>query len=332
MSGAPPGVKGTNGIGNRMLRSVFLSIVATAALGSAAVQDPASEAPALRFSVNVDLVALPVTVRDAKGRTVSDLSQQDFEVFEGGVRQSIRVFRHEDIPVTVGLVIDHSSSMRPKMGEVVEAARTFVRESNPEDEMFVVNFNEHVRAGLPDAVPFTNRADRLESAILRAPFDGQTALYDAMFDALQRAGAGRREKKALILISDGGDDASTHTLDDVLKLAARSTAVIYSIGIYDLDDPDRNPDVLRRLARATGGEAFFPKAADGIVATCESIARDLRSQYLIGYVPTPAARHAGYRAIRVTAHAAGKEKLSVRTRAGYFAAGDSAPVKDQSPR
>jgi Ca-activated chloride channel homolog len=316
-----------------MLRWILLLIVATAARISAVIQDPASEAPAaFRFSVNVDLVALPVSVRDAKGRTVSGLSRRDFDVFEGGVRQSVRVFRDEDIPATVGLVIDHSGSMRPKMSEVVAAARTFVRESNPEDEMFVVNFNERVQAGLPKGVAFTNHADQLESAILRAPFEGQTALYDAMFDALQRAGPGSREKKALILISDGGDDASTHTLDDVLKLAARSTAVIYTIGIFDLDDPDRNPDVLSRLARATGGEAFFPKAADGIVATCESIAHDIRSQYLIGYVPTPAARHAGYRAIRVTVYAAGKGKLSVRTRAGYFVTGDAAPAKDRSPR
>ncbi len=311
---------------------IFLSI-ATAGLGFAGAQDPQSneDSPSLRISVNVELVALPVTVRDAKGRPVVDLRERDFEVYENGVRQSVRVFRHEDIPVTVGLVIDHSGSMRPKLSQTIDAARTFVHASNPEDEMFVVNFNERVQVGLPSQVRFTNRFDQLEPAILRAPAAGQTALYDAVFDALTQVGTGAREKRALIVISDGGDNASAHTLTDVLKLAARSTAAVYTIGIFDSDDPDRNPDILRRLAHATGGEAFFPQS-DAIVATCDYIAHDMRSQYLVGYVPTPTAQHAGYRSIRVTARAAGKGKLSVRTRTGYFAAVNSGIVKNRPSR
>ncbi len=311
-----------------MFSLVLLLIVATAAMSSAAAQDSTSGAP-VRFSANVDLVTLPITVRDTKGRPVTDLLQQDFEVYENGARQSIHMFRHEDIPVTVGLAIDHSGSMRPKMGEVIAAARTFVKSSNPEDEMFVVTFNERVYPGFADAVHFTNRFDQLESVIRRAPLGGQTALYDAIFEGLEQVGLGSREKKALIVISDGGDNASAHTLAEVLKLAGQSTAVIYAIGIFDSDDPDRNPDILRRLAHATGGEAYFPALPDGIIATCEGIARDIRSQYLIGYVPSPAAQQAGYRTIRVTAHAVAKGKLSVRTRAGYFATG-SAHLKDQA--
>jgi VWFA-related protein len=299
-------------------------------MSSAEPQDSTSgAATSLRFSANVDLVTLPITVRDAKGRPVSDLHQQDFEVYENGARQSIRIFRHEDISVTVGLVIDHSGSMRPKMTEVIAAARIFVKSSNPEDEMFVVTFNERVNPGFAGAVHFTNRFDQLESTIRNAPLGGQTALYDAVFEALEQVGLGSREKKALIVISDGGDNASAHTLAEVLKLAERSTAVIYTIGIFDSDDPDRNPDILRRMAHATGGEAYFPALPDGIIATCEGIARDMRSQYLIGYVPSPAAQQAGYRTIRVTAHAAARGKLSVRTRAGYFATG-SAHLKDQA--
>lgn len=313
-----------------MFPLVLLLIAATAATGSAEPQDSTTDAAAsVRFSANVDLVTLPITVRDAKGAPVSDLHQHDFEVYENGVRQSIRVFRHEDIPVTVGLVIDHSGSMRPKMAEVIAAARTFVKSSNPEDEMFAVTFNERVNPRFSAGIHFTNNFDQLESTIRKAPLGGQTALYDAVFEALEQVGLGSREKKALIVISDGGDNASARTLAEVLKLAGRSTAVIYAIGIFDSDDPDRNPDVLRRMAHATGGEAYFPARPDEMTATCESIARDMRSQYLIGYVPSPAAQHAGYRTIRVTAHAA-KGKLSVRTRAGYFATGGHALLKDQA--
>ena len=175
---------------------VLLLIAVTAALNSAEPQDSTSDAAtSLRFSANVDLVTLPITIRDARGRPVSDLRQQDFEVYENGVRQSIRIFRREDISVTVGLVIDHSGSMRPKMPEVIAAARTFVKSSNPEDEMFVVTFNERVYPGFAGAVHFTNRFDQLESIMRRAPLGGQTALYDAVFEALEQVGLGSPRKE-----------------------------------------------------------------------------------------------------------------------------------------
>ncbi len=149
--------------------------------------------------MNVDLVVLHPTVTDRKGRFISDLRQQDLEVYEDGVRQSIRLFRHEDIPVTVGLVVDHSGSMQRKLADVIAAARTFVQSSNPEDQMFVVNFNENVTLGLPGAIPFTNSSDELERAISKTPTTGQTALYDASAVALERLQAGSRDKKALIV-------------------------------------------------------------------------------------------------------------------------------------
>ncbi|HUI59262.1 MAG TPA: VWA domain-containing protein, partial [Steroidobacteraceae bacterium] len=168
------------------------------------------ETPPYQISVNVDLVVLHATVRDRKGGFASDLREGDFGVYEDGVRQSIRLFRHEDLPVTVGLVVDHSGSMHRKLADVIAAARTFVRSSNPEDEMFVVNFNEHVTLGLPVAIRFTNRIDELEAAVLRAPAMGQTALYDAVVESLERLRSGGRDKKVLIVISDGGDNASAH--------------------------------------------------------------------------------------------------------------------------
>jgi Ca-activated chloride channel family protein len=147
-----------------------------------------------QISVNVDLVVVHATVRDRKGAAVANLTEKSFEVFEDGIRQSIRLFRHEDYPVTIGLVIDHSGSMRHKMDDVVAAARTFVRASNSDDQIFVVNFNEIPRFGLPAKTLFTNRADELETAIAAMPVTGKTALHDAIVLALERLQASDREK------------------------------------------------------------------------------------------------------------------------------------------
>lgn len=279
------------------------------------------DAGAYKISVNVDLVVLHATVRDRQGAFVPDLGKEDFAVFEDGKRQTIRSFSHEDIPVTVGLVVDHSGSMKPKIDEVVTAARSFVQTSNPLDRLFVVNFNERVTLGLPDTVSFTNRVDQLEYAISRAPATGMTALYDATVEGLERFQAGSRDKGALIVVSDGGDNASKHTLDQLIKLAQQSSVVVYTIGVFDADDVDRNPGVLRHLARTTGGEAFFPKQLDDVVAICERIAHDIRNQYTIGYVSNSVEKPGAFRTIRVTASGTGG-KLQVRTRDGYLAGGD----------
>jgi len=273
-----------------------------------------------RIAVNVDLVVLNATVQDRKGRFASDLHEQDFEIYEDGVRQSVRLFRHEDIPVAVGLVVDHSGSMRPKLSHVIAAARTFVESSSPEDQMFVVNFNEHVTLGLPDGISFSNRPDELAHAIFNTPATGKTALYDAILEARKRLQTADRNKKVLIVISDGGDNASAHSLSDVLRMAGQSAILVYTIGIFDDADEDRNPDVLRRLAHSTGGEADFPTQADEVVAICDRIARDIRHQYTLGYVASNVGK-AGYRTIQVIAHHKGKSKLVVRTRPGYIAAG-----------
>ena len=283
-------------------------------------QDRDSES--FRISVDVALVVLPATVIDRQGGFVSDLGEQNFEVYENGVPQRIRLFKNEDIPVTVGLVVDHSSTMGSKLAEVTAAARTFVRSSNQEDEMFVVNFNENVSLGLPRTTRFTNSTAELERAITAAPAGGQTALYDAIAKALEELQAGSRDKKVLIVVSDGGDNASARSLSQVMKLAEQSSAVIYTLGVFDEEDPDRNPAVLKRLAQATGGEAFFPSQLSEVVAICGRIARDIRHQYTIGYVPSNLTRDGAYRAIRVRARANGHDRLSVRTRAGYRAGGE----------
>jgi Ca-activated chloride channel family protein len=277
------------------------------------------DADSFRLSVDVALVVLHATVTGREGGFVHGLGEQDFEVYEDGVRQRIRLFKNEDIPVTVGLVVDDSSTMRQKLAEVSAAARTFVRSSNREDEMFVVNFNERVLLGLPGTIRFTNRTAELESAITSAPAGGQTALYDAIGRALEELRAGNRDRKVLIVVSDGGDNASARSLTQVMKLAGQSSAVIYTVGIFDEEDPDRNPAVLKRLAEATGGETFLPKEFSDVVAICERIARDIRHQYTIGYVPTNPTRDGTYRAIRVLARSKAHDRLSVRTRTGYIA-------------
>jgi VWFA-related protein len=188
-----------------------------------------------------------------------------------------------------------------------------------------------VTLGLPSAIPFTNRPEELESAISKMPATGQTALYDAVAEALKRLQTVVRDKKVLIVISDGGDNISANKLADVLRMAEQSSALVYAIGVFDEDDPDRNPGVLQRLSRATGGEAFFPGQLNDIVAICERIARDIRHQYTIGYFSSSAARPGAYHRIRAEAAASGYGKLSVRARSGYIAA-EPRPIPNEGAK
>ena len=262
-----------------------------------------------QISVNVDLVVLQATVKDRAGHFAPDVSEADFQIYEDGVKQSITLFRHEDVAVAVGLVIDHSGSMLSKLPEVVAAARSFVESSNEHDQLFVVNFNDRVAVGTTRDV---------EHAILGIPAIGMTKLYDAVAAAQDQLTGSTPERKVLIVISDGGDNASAHSLAEVLKRAETSTALIYTIGIFDPEDPDRNPNVLRRLARFTGGEAFFPAHLSDTVEICRQIAHDIRNQYTLGYVSANTVQNGAFRTIRVTAAAPGHGKLAVRTRSGYI--------------
>jgi Ca-activated chloride channel family protein len=319
-----PSRAGERGAAKAIALPVLLLVVLAGYIGHQtpqARQDQDSSG-SFRISVDVALVVLHATVSDRQGGFVSDLGEQDFVVYEDGVPQRIRLFRNEDIPVTVGLVVDHSTTMRPKLAEVTAAARTFVQSSNREDEMFVVNFNEIVSLGLPGTIRFTDSTAELENAITAAPTGGQTALYDAIAKALEGLEAGSRDKKVLIVVGDGEDNASAHSLAQVMDLAGQSSAVIYTVGVFDKENPDRNPRMLKRLAQATGGEAFFPDQLSEVVAICERIARDIRHQYTIGYVPGNLTRDGGYRAIRVVARAKSNGRLSVRTRTGYIAGGE----------
>lgn len=271
------------------------------------------------ISVSVDMVVLPATAQDHKGALVSGLAKDDFQVYEDGVLQPIKYFSHDDVPVTVGLVVDNSGSMRPKRLEVNAAALAFVRSSNPQDQMFVVNFNEKVSFGLSDQLPFTDNVEQLEAALSGTAAVGQTALYDAVAAALDHLKKGDRDKKVLVVISDGGDNASKHSLNQILSMVGHPGVVVYTIGIFDEEDEDRNPQVLKQLAKNTGGEAFLPESLKDVIPICERIAHDIRNQYTIAYVPTNRKRDGTYRVIQVKASAPGRGRLSVRTRTGYYA-------------
>ena len=315
-------------VAKAVVLAVLLFVLSGFANSQVVPPSNAREQENFRISVEVDLVVLQATVRDREGRPVLQLGQQNFEVSEDGKPQPIRLFRHEDTPVTVGLVIDHSGSMREKLADVTAGAQAFVHSSNPNDQMFVVNFKESVSLGLPRGLRFSDNAEQLGGAIWGAPAIGTTALYDAIIEALKQLQQGTSDKKVLIVISDGGDNASTAGLDHALKMAEQSSAMIYTIGIFEPEDPDRNPKVLQRLARETGGEAIFPTRLRETVEICERIARDIRDQYTIGYSSPSDQRDGTYHKVRITARTNGSEKLSVRARAGYRAGGAFQAIRD----
>ena len=303
---------------------VFLIVLSSVILPQ---ESPTDRRPndSYTIRVSVGLVVLHATVQNHRGNLVSGLGQDDFQVYEDGVLQHIQYFSHEDIPVTAGLVIDNSGSMGPKVRDVIAAALAFARSSNPQDQMFVVNFNEHVRFALPENTPFTDQSGQLQVALSRIKADGETALYDAIAAALEHLKCGNRDKKVLIVISDGGDNASRHNLAQIMATARQSDAIIYTLGIFGQNDPDKNPHVLKRLARQTGGEAFQPESLSQVVPICEQIAHDIRNQYTIAYIPTNRKLDGTYRAIRVKAEAPHRGRLFVRTRTGY-----TAPLKAQT--
>jgi VWFA-related protein len=269
--------------------------------------------------VNVNLVLLHATVRDKSGAFVPDLTQQDFHVWEDNKPQTISFFRHEDAPVAGGLRVDNSKSMRHKRPDVTAAAMAFIHSSNPRDEVFVENFNERVSMGLPAGQDFSSQPAQLEQALDRAPAGGMTALYDAIETGLQHLRKADLDKKVLIVVSDGGDNASNARLEQVLQDAARSDAIIYTIGLFDENDPDRNPGVLKKLARGTGGECFLPSSLADVTSICQRIADDIRHQYTIGYHPSNTSMNDAYRTIKVTATRPHGGRLFVRTRSGYIA-------------
>jgi len=278
---------------------------------------PASEE--FKISTNVDLVLLDVSVRDSKGGYASDLTQNNFHIEENGIPQKITSFSNADLPVAAGLLLDDSGSMKPKRDDVNTAGLTFVDASNPEDQIFIVNFNDKVRFGLPEDVPFTDNIDLLRVAMSRHRAEGKTVLYDAIAESLEHLGMGQRSRKTLVIVSDGGDNASRRRQPEALELIERSNATIYTVGIYEPEDEDRNPGVLRHIAAISGGQCFLLNRIEDVVPTLRSIATDIRHRYTIGYIPEHAAGAPALRKIHVTVNAPNHGHLTVRTRTSYLA-------------
>jgi len=290
---------------------------------------PSSEPSAQStISVRTELVLLPVRVTDAKGEFVPGLGSDDFHVYENGQLQKVTFFRKEDNPVTVGLVVDHSGSMSPKLQEVATAVFEFAHSSNRQDEMFVVNFNERATLQPLGGKQFTNDAMELDQAITNVTASGETALYDAIVEGFRHLELGTHDKKALIIVSDGGDDASQHKLSQVLKLAQQSHVVVYCIGLIGQTLEEENPGVLRRLSKDTGGIAYFPDSAESVIDTSKQIAIDLREQYTLGYIPPKGKGDSSFRTVQVKADAPGYGKLHARTKPGYFPADEQHPSRD----
>jgi VWFA-related protein len=287
--------------------------------------------PALpTIAVKAELVVLPVRISDGNGDFVSGLSVDNFRVYEDGRPRRISLFQREDTPVTVGLVVDHSRSMGPNLAEVATAILSFAQSSNPQDEMFVVDFSDDVSLELPGGKPFTHDPAELASAVSAVSAGGGTALYDAVIEALNHLQLGHGSIRALIIVSDGADNASKHKYADVLALARRSQAVIYSIGLVGALNEEADRRVLQRLSNDTGGMAFFPEARQTVVSVSARIAHALREQYTLGFAPDRVGSDHSFRKIEVKVTAPGRGKIRVQTRPGYFSSEEPVTIEKRA--
>lgn len=274
------------------------------------------------FSSRADLVVVHATVRDRQGRYVTALRKEAFRIFDDGAPQRIDFFTGEDSPVTVGFLVDSSGSMREGRERVIAAATAFAEASNSTDEIFALAFNEQVRSALPPWMPFTSEASVFRRALAGAMgAQGRTAMYDAISNGLSYIARGHHPRRVLVVVGDGGDNASTTAFEQVLKEAQASNAAIYTVGIVDPLEREANPRRLKRLAEATGGESFVPRDVDDVDDVLRKVADDIRNSYTLGYVSSNSADDGQFRRIRVVVTDPARRELLVRARDGYRASG-----------
>jgi Ca-activated chloride channel family protein len=254
----------------------------------------AQEATTYKLNVDVDLVELHVSVVDEKDRTVGGLQKANFRVMEDRVEQQIEVFKHEDIPVSLGLIVDNSRSIEPRKQRLDAAALSFVQKSNPEDESFIIHFDFDARL----SQDFTSSEPALEKALSNMKPYGQTALYDALIMGIDQMEKAKYQKKAILLITDGLDNVSTHTLAEALDKLKHSRVAVYPVGLLSANEGEKAEQDLLKIADASGGKAYFPENVEQAKTMMERIARDLREQYTIGYNPS-SARNGAWRSVRV---------------------------------
>jgi Ca-activated chloride channel homolog len=311
----------------RLLSSFALLLIASSCFVWAQTPTPppptTPEEPT--FSVGTRLVVLPVSVLDKAGKLVTDLQQKSFKVFENGVEQPIKVFRREDVPISLGIIVDNSGSMREKRQKVETASLDLVRASNPQDEVFIVNFNDDPYLD----VPLTSDIKKMEEGIARIDSRGGTAMRDAIDSSMTYLKKeGHRQKKVLLVITDGNDNASSISLEKLVNRAQQNEVLVYSIGLLN-EEERREARLAKRaldaISRDSGGLAFYPKGPAEVDAIALQVAHEIRNQYTIAYSPTVQEMDGSFRQIKVTVNGPGHP--TVRTRTGYYATPDMSNKK-----
>src|SRR5262245_52800133 len=276
-----------------------------------------------KLNVDVDLVEVHVNVTDEFDHPIGNLTKSNFRLTEDRIQQDITVFKHEDLPVSLGLVVDNSRSIEPRKQRLDAAALSFVEKSNADDEAFIVHFDDQARL----SCDFTSSISRLEDTLAKVRPFGQTAIYDALILALDHMENEKHQKKAILLITDGVDNSSKHTLAEAIERTKRSRVAVYTVGLLSASGGQKAEDSLVRIAESSGGRAFFPNNVDEARSYMERVARDLREQYTLGYFPTNGSRAGGWRSVRVDIipppHMPASVKLIANYRHGYYGPHDS---------
>ncbi|HLJ16679.1 MAG TPA: VWA domain-containing protein [Bryobacteraceae bacterium] len=284
--------------------------------------DLASRLPA-DLRVDVPLVLIPAHVTNSRGASVTNLTRENFRLFEDNIEQKITYFSKEDAPISIGLLVDASGSMSHKIRKSAEAATAFFRTANPGDEFFLIEFNDHPRL----VVPFTSDSNLIYNKIVRARPFGRTSLLDALRVSLTQMKKARNLRKAIVILSDGGDNCSRYTEREVKRIMVEADVQVYAMGIFGSDSfrnrtPEEinGPHLLTELAEESGGKHFPVERLDDLPGICTRIGNELRNQYLLGYIPVNSERDAKYRHVKVLLVApAGAPQLAVYHRQGYYA-------------
>ncbi len=293
-----------------------------------ATDKPEKQQPPTTLKIDVDLVLVNATVTDSLNRYVSGLESQHFQIWEDKTEQRVEYFNAEDVPISVGIILDVSGSMKDKITTAVNAATTFLKTGNPEDEYFVVEF-----ANRPEVLSdFTTDVTKLQSKLLTAQAKGMTAMYDSVYLGLEKLKEGNNPKKALLLITDGEDNRSRYTFQNVKEFVKEQDVQIYGIGIVDewnsqLSAGRTGRAMVEELSDLTGGRAFFPDSVYELEDICTKIAVELKNQYVIGYHSTNGAKDGKWRKLRMKVNPPkGITRLNVRYKQGYYA-----PTTDAAP-
>jgi VWFA-related protein len=313
---------------------MFKPVLATAAaltVAALGVSALSQEVPV--FRTQSELVVLHVTVRDRHGGYVRSLPASAFEVLEDSRPQHITFFAPEDEPVTMGLIIDSSGSMMAVRDRVIAASTAFVRSSNPGDEVFALTFNDDIQT-VPSSPPyFVSDADALRR-LLAGIFvpAGRTKLYDAIAEGLSYVSTGTRNRRVLVVLSDGGDNASRSTFADAMMLTQASNVVVYGVALVDPLEAEADPKRLKQIADGSGGAAFTPYDIGDVEKAFQQIASDVRAGYTIGYEPVNTRLRPGLRRIRVEIHTTDGRRLGARTRTAYLAGGTTRSAEGNHAR